>query len=316
MTALSRLRHFFVPSESNNYRAKVLHHSTLTSFGLLFLAFQLILSTFVILKPEVLGFASQISPLKIVELTNQERAKVGVPPLTLNPILSESAQRKAGDMFAFDYWSHNSPSGRTPWDFFKEVGYRFSLAGENLARDFVSPETVVSAWMASPTHRSNLLNPNYREIGVAVVDGNLAGVETTLVVQHFATPVEALAQKPVSFPEEAVAAQEKIALEPTPTGEPTPFPLQESYSSPLPKTQATGTLSQATGKEKLLVNPFVITQKGAIILLGGLILALVVDGIYIWRKKVFRLSGHSLAHGIFLFAILLFVLFAKQGAIL
>lgn len=311
MSLLARSKHFFIPSEKNNFRAKALHYSSLTSFGLLFLAFQLAVSTFVILKPQVLGFASQISPARVIELTNQERAKVGASALVLNSLLSEAAQRKAGDMFAFGYWAHNSPSGRSPWDFFKEVGYRFSSAGENLARDFASPEAVVAAWMASPTHKDNILNPNYREIGLAVVDGNLGGVETTLVVQHFATPVVAVAQKPAvppQVPEEAVAVEETpVPVEVKPEEVP-----QEAVALP----EATGTLAQATGKEKRLINPFALTQKGALGLVGGLLLVIGIDGIWIWRKKVFRLSGHALAHGIFLFSILLLILFSSQGAIL
>lgn len=316
MTALGKLRHFLIPSEANNYRAKALHHSSLTSFGLLFLGFQLLISTFVILKPEVLGFASQISPVRVIELTNQERAKVGAPALNLNPVLSEAAQRKAGDMFAFNYWSHNSPSGRSPWDFFKEVGYRFSVAGENLARDFASPEAVVTAWMASPTHKENILNPSYREIGIAVVDGDLGGVETTLVVQHFATPVVTVAQKPL----------EPEVLKETAVTQKTPVPIETEVESqeeveekPQPMAalpQATAALAQATGKEKPLLSPFGLTQKAALVFVGGLLLAIGIDAFLIWKKKVFRLTGHGLAHGLFLFGILLIVLFSSQGAIL
>jgi len=59
-----------------------------------------------------------------------------------------------------------------------------------------------------------------------------------------------------------------------------------------------------------------LTQKGSLALVGGLLLVIGIDGIWIWRKKIFRLSGHGLAHGIFLFVILLLVLFSQQGAIL
>jgi len=308
---LARLQHFLIPSESNNFRAKALHHSSLTSLAVIFLAFQLILSSFMIIKPNVLGFASQISPEKVLELTNQERAKVGAPPLTLNSILNESAQRKAGDMFAFNYWAHSSPSGRTPWDFFKEAGYRFSLAGENLARDFASPEAVVSAWMASPTHKENILNPNFREIGIAVVDGSLAGGETTLVVQHFGVRTISIASKSVPVP---VAAKEETETKTEPQIQPQPEITLQPVASVLP--EATGILTQATGKERPLVSPFDLTQKGAIIFLGGLILAIVIDGVLVWRKKVFRLSGHSLAHGIFLAVTLLMIIFSREGAIL
>ena len=164
MNLLKRWGHFFVPRESNNFRARFLHNHSFGFVICFFLIFQLILSSLLIIEPSVLGFAAQISPERVIELTNQERASAGAPALTLNSSLTEAALRKAGDMFAFNYWAHSSPSGRDPWSFFSEVGYRYIYAGENLARDFANPEGVIAAWMASPTHKDNILNPKYKEI--------------------------------------------------------------------------------------------------------------------------------------------------------
>lgn len=283
------LKHFFIPSESNNFRAKIIHHQTLSFFSVGFLAFQLILSTILLVKPAVLGFASQISPERVIELTNQERAKVGASPLTLNSLLNEAAQRKAGDMFAFDYWAHNSPSGRDPWTFFKEVGYRYLYAGENLARDFSSPEAALAAWMVSPTHRENILNPKYQEIGISVVDGTLGGTQTTLVVQLFGTPV---APAPVAKKPEVVTPE--IAEVP----------------------QGVPILSRASGKEKTLTNPFLLTKNLGAGVLGILVGVVILDGMIVFRRKTLRLSGRSLAHTLFLMGIILLIIFSSQGAIL
>ena len=185
----------FVPEQSNNYRARLLHLPVLSAFIFFFLLAQTSLSLFALSKPAVLGYSSQISPGEIIELTNSEREKNSLAPLSLNSSLSEAAQRKAADMFAFDYWAHKSPSGREPWDFFQEVEYDYIYAGENLARDFSTPEAVVAAWMMSPTHKDNIINGQYQEIGVAVVNGTLKGVETTLVVQLFGTPVNLLSEE-------------------------------------------------------------------------------------------------------------------------
>lgn len=285
---MSYLAHLFLPRESNNYKAKILHHSSIFSFIGFVLLTQLVLSAFLVAKPSVLGFASRISPERIIELTNLERSKVGAPALGLNPLLSEAALRKAGDMFAFSYWAHNSPSGRDPWSFLKEVGYRYLYAGENLARDFASPEAVVGAWMASPTHRENLLNPKYQEIGLSVVDGTLNGAQTTLVVQLFGTlPGAQIAQLPPKAA--AVTNQEKL--------------------SP-------AILSQAKGTEKALINPFSLTKEGSFLLLFLLIGVIVLDGIVFYRKRVLRLSGKSLAHFLFLGGVFLIVWLSAQGAIL
>ena len=60
-----------------------------------------------------------------------------------------------------------------------------SRVAENLARGNVGAEKIVAAWMRSPGHRANILNPNYRDVGFAVVNGTLVGGQTTLVVAHY-----------------------------------------------------------------------------------------------------------------------------------
>ena len=91
-------------------------------------------------------------------------------------------------MFTDQYWAHTAPDGTEPWTFMHQMGYQYVVAGENLARDFGQTDEMVSAWLASPTHRANIMNPKYQEIGIAVIDGVLEGYETTLVVQMFGTP--------------------------------------------------------------------------------------------------------------------------------
>jgi hypothetical protein len=86
------------------------------------------------------------------------------------------------------YFAHTSPEGRSPWYWFKQGGYVFNFAGENLAVDFSDSADVERAWMNSPTHRSNILNNKFTEIGVATAVGTLDGRQTTFVVQEFGTP--------------------------------------------------------------------------------------------------------------------------------
>jgi hypothetical protein len=86
------------------------------------------------------------------------------------------------------YFAHTSPEGKSPWYWFKQGGYVFNYAGENLAVDFSDSADVERAWMNSPTHRSNILNNKFTEIGVATAVGTLNGRQTTFVVQEFGTP--------------------------------------------------------------------------------------------------------------------------------
>ena len=126
---------------------------------------------------------------QIVLLVNNERTKDELKPLNENQELDDSAKNKADDMFAKDYWAHNSPDGTAPWNQFISAGYTYKHAGENLARNFSSPEGTVLAWMKSPAHKSVILNPKYTETGVWVGEGKVNGIETFLIIQHFAAPL-------------------------------------------------------------------------------------------------------------------------------
>jgi hypothetical protein len=125
---------------------------------------------------------------KIVQLVNQERRNNGLMPLKENALLNNSAQLKIEDMFQKQYFAHDSPTGEKVSDLVEKAGYDFILAGENLALgNFKDSQALVSAWMNSPGHRANILNPSYREIGVAVKQSDFEGNLTWLSVQHFAT---------------------------------------------------------------------------------------------------------------------------------
>jgi uncharacterized protein YkwD len=133
----------------------------------------------------------------LVELTNNDRSSTGLATLTVNPTLTEIAQAKANDMAAKGYFAHTSPEGLTPWYWFKQGGYKFSYAGENLAIDFSESPDVERAWMNSPTHRANVLGTQFSEIGVAVATGMYQGRATTFVVQEFGTPITPAIEAPV-----------------------------------------------------------------------------------------------------------------------
>lgn len=124
----------------------------------------------------------------ISDLTNTDRRANSVGELTVSPTLTAIAQAKANDMAQNGYFAHTSPEGKSPWYWFKQGGYVFNFAGENLAVDFSDSADVERAWMNSPTHRSNILNTKFTQIGVATAVGTLDGRQTTFVVQMFGTP--------------------------------------------------------------------------------------------------------------------------------
>lgn len=121
--------------------------------------------------------------------TNKHRTQAGAPTLTANAKLAAAAEAKLADMFAKQYFEHIGPDGRGPAYWVEKAGYAYVAIGENLALgSFASDAELVAAWMASPGHRANMLNKNFKEIGIAVGEGKFEGEKTWLAVQTFGTP--------------------------------------------------------------------------------------------------------------------------------
>lgn len=179
------LSHWFLPHPDTHKKAHLISWHGFVIYILIFILLQVGFSVISFAKPGILGVNSKIDVQELINLTNSERAKSGLPPLSENPQLDAAASAKAANMFSENYWAHFAPSGKTPWDFIQSSGYKFSFAGENLAKNFYTSDEVVRAWMNSPTHKENIVSSKYKEIGMAVVEGNLNGQKTTLVVQMF-----------------------------------------------------------------------------------------------------------------------------------
>lgn len=112
---------------------------------------------------------------KVVDLVNAERAKVGLKPLTVDLQLAKVARLKAEDMRDNNYFSHESPTYGSFFNMLQKFGITYRTAGENIAAGYRTPEAVVAAWMGSPGHRSNILNPNFTAIGVGHAKGGRYG---------------------------------------------------------------------------------------------------------------------------------------------
>ncbi|MCU0653396.1 MAG: CAP domain-containing protein [Candidatus Pacebacteria bacterium] len=187
---ISTVRHgaavFFLPRPENDYRARIFTGSFLIIFffALVFLKMSF---AFFIYSFSNNRFYADITKTELVELANQERARNNLPPLATNPLLDTAAYMKALDMVKSGYFAHNSPTGTTPWYWFDRSGYDYKYAGENLAIGFVESKEVNSAWLASPTHKANIDNTKYKEVGIAVLKSNFQGNPVTLVVQMFGT---------------------------------------------------------------------------------------------------------------------------------
>jgi uncharacterized protein YkwD len=148
----------------------------------------------------------------LLNSTNNERKKQQLGPLALNDTLSQAANLKAQDMLKQQYWAHIAPDGSTPWKWFKEVGYSYSYAGENLAKNFHTPDAVMAAWMASPEHKANILDGHYSEVGFASVDGTLDGQPVQLTVALYGAPLAAGAMVATSAKETSTLAGSQMGI--------------------------------------------------------------------------------------------------------
>lgn len=121
----------------------------------------------------------------VLDLVNKERAKAGVPALTLSTKLTDIAYTKAKDMADKGYFSHQSPTYGSPFDMLKHFGVSYTYAGENIAAGQKSAEEVMNSWMNSSGHKANILNKNYTQLGVGFYRGGEYGTEW---VQLFIKP--------------------------------------------------------------------------------------------------------------------------------
>lgn len=154
--------------------------------------------------------AGVITPEAVISLVNESRMGNGLDVLVPNADLSRAAKEKADDMFRNDYFAHTSPQGLTPWHWIEEAGYGYHYAGENLAMNFTDAEKQHRAWLESASHRKNILNPNFSEIGIGVKKGTINGRETIVVVQMFAAPFGTAASLPAV---EKIKGEEKTVIE-------------------------------------------------------------------------------------------------------
>lgn len=191
MKIVSFLKHLFIPHEANDYKPHFFRELTV--------AIILVLSVFLLgisigsslfLRQTVLGVSVTTSVL--VDMANETRLAYNEAPLVRNPLLDKAAKLKGEDMSSRGYFSHDSPDGVTPWYWFKQVGYTFLFAGENLAVNFTESTDVQSAWLNSPKHKDNLINANFKEIGIATVEGIYKNNPTIFVVQMFGTQAKAV----------------------------------------------------------------------------------------------------------------------------
>jgi uncharacterized protein YkwD len=308
--AAPHLQALFIPHPRNNHRPFLIRHYSLYAFLFLFVAVQFAANVSNG-AGKVLGYATSIDASQVISLTNNQRAAAGLSALKENSLLSKAAGLKANDMFEKDYWAHFAPDGTSPWYFFGLVGYQYVWAGENLAKDFSTSQGVVNAWMGSAGHKANILNSNFSEIGLAVVNGNLSGEDTTLVVQLFGKPTSSSSKatgaggdgSPPSQPTSVEANLEANQPEQTPATS-SSLALGEEQSGPSPNPLLSLIQGVNTG------------QRVTLLLLTLVFLLFVIDSVIIYRARHARVGSHSLAHAAIILVLIASILLYGKGLVL
>jgi len=188
---LVSIKHFLIPHKSNNYKPHAIRWQSLTLTATVSLLTHASYVYFTTGQIGVLGKTVQVDISSLADETNSIRKENNLAELVVDKNLSIAAQSKADDMIKNNYWSHNSPSGKTPWDFIHQTGYKYQSAGENLAKNYPDSGNIIEAWMSSETHRQNILNKEFTSMGFGSAEGVINAKINTIVVAYYAKSSDA-----------------------------------------------------------------------------------------------------------------------------
>ena len=195
------------------------------------------IDTYGLFVAEKLVVANMLEPLEseVLDLVNRERKIAGLNPLDNDDRLTRAARGHSEDMAQQNYFSHTSLDGRSPGDRIKAEGYSGFTYGENIAAGYSTPVAVMNAWMNSPGHRANILNPSFCDIGVGHATG---GSFRDYWTQNFgcgadtpSTPTPSVAPTATPTPSAAPTAT------PTPSAAPTATPTPSETPTATPTSQ-------------------------------------------------------------------------------
>jgi len=235
-----KAKHLIVPSESNNFKSKILQSNFLLACVVLLLVLKITTTFAPINFPKNIFFAD-ITKITLENFVNQTRQSVGLKPLAENEKLNQAAEMKAQNMVQNNYFAHTSPAGISPWYWFGQAGYKYKYAGENLAIGFFESEEVYNAWINSPSHKANIVNPNYTEVGTAIMSAPAQG-NSIIVVQEFGSQTVSKVATPKNTATKPVAT----------TSTKTTPPKTKEQPAPVTKTTNTSAKIVDLSNEKVL----------------------------------------------------------------
>lgn len=187
--------HGFIPHEHNHHWPHFLRPKALLSYSFILITTKLLVTGLLFITfPNPAALSEEIIS-RLYNLTNLTRGEYNLPLLTQNKYLNNAAELKVKDMAEKKYFSHYTPEGYAPWHFIDNVNYNYDVAGENLGMNFTRAETVHNAFLASPGHRDNILDPRFKDIGIASQPTDINNRPTQLLVVFFGQPHKIAASK-------------------------------------------------------------------------------------------------------------------------
>jgi uncharacterized protein YkwD len=266
-----------------------------------------------------LAYATEISRQSLLNSTNSSRSGHSKGGLKLNEQLNSAAQAKANDMVARNYWSHNTPDGKEPWVFINGAGYSYIKAGENLAYGFTTSSETINGWMNSPSHKANMLDGDFTEVGFGYANSsnfNNAGEETVVVAMYgkpyvlastsSSQPQQPTAQQPAesSPPPATQQTTQPTAPEPTRQVESTKNKNDEAKTEDTKKEQPSGTTEpqMVVASSKPVTRAETITSKlppwsiGIITFAVGFLIAILLLRHGLRFRKLLKNSADFVTH--------------------
>ena len=166
---------------------------------------------------------------QMLALINEERARAGLQPLQLELRLNESAEDHSEWMLDTDTFSHTGQGGSSATQRMRDAGFQFSGAwrsGENIAwqsergPNGASDDVIQlhQSLMNSPGHRANILNPDFKYIGIGIEEGKFDGYDAVIVTQNFATTSAAVRLDTGSTPAPTPSAPSPVTVNAGTTG--------------------------------------------------------------------------------------------------
>jgi len=254
------MKDFFIPNKNNNFKPHILKTRRLFFYSVSAIAIKIFVIAVALVFPVTAWLTPDIlksESAEIVALTNNVRQSLGLEILQENPVLQAAAFAKAEDMVVNQYFAHVSPEQKGLRYWLSSKGYNYQVAGENLAIGYSAPVAVLEAWKNSPTHYANLIDPDFNEIGVAMIAGNYEGFETKLVAQMFGFQKETPKIIPVPVVESVESAPLATAeiREPSVLAEKSVSPVPVVELQPLAQpTIVTEIQSLLTNKKNISIN--------------------------------------------------------------